>query len=433
MAKVLLLCQDVVGESMAGPAIRYWELAKALSKKHQVTLASPNVTTLQSDQFTTVSWKNKSQTFLVPSQDVIITQLINPSLVWTARKFGVRIICDAYDPMPLENLEIFRDLPIAERWKKHDFILGTFNFCFKMADGFICANSRQKDLWTGFSLSKNKINPPLYDQDSSLNSYIGIVPFGLSSAPPKRTGPGLRELFSIPADHKVLLWGGGIWNWFDPLTLIQAIKEIQKYRKDVHLVFMGIKHPNDQVPAMAMAAKAIQLAKDLDLLNKNVHVNYGWVPYHERQNFFLEADFGVSTHFDNLETRFAFRTRMLDYIWAGLPMIATQGDFFSEFIESHQLGVTIPACDVQALSKAIMALCEQPDKVAQIRKQIAQIRPSFFWESIVKPLDEMIERFMTQPKPSYNFSTFCEVTAEVLRIYSPQRICKFLLKKMTKR
>ncbi len=49
--------------------------------------------------------------------------------------------------------------------------------------------------------------------------------------------------------------------------------------------------------------------------------NDGWVEYAQRQNFLLEATLGVTTHFDSAETRFSFRTRALDYLWAALPVV----------------------------------------------------------------------------------------------------------------
>ena len=33
----------------------------------------------------------------------------------------------------------------------------------------------------------------------------------------------------------------------------------------------------------------------------------------------MEATLGVTMHFDSAETRFAFRTRALDYLWAACP------------------------------------------------------------------------------------------------------------------
>lgn len=48
----------------------------------------------------------------------------------------------------------------------------------------------------------------------------------------------------------------------------------------------------------------------------------------------MEADAGVSTHMSHVETTFSFRTRILDYLWAGRPpMVVTEGDSFAELVE----------------------------------------------------------------------------------------------------
>ena len=41
MARVLIISTDIVGPAMAGPGIRAWELARALSAECTVTLAAP--------------------------------------------------------------------------------------------------------------------------------------------------------------------------------------------------------------------------------------------------------------------------------------------------------------------------------------------------------------------------------------------------------
>ena len=43
----------------------------------------------------------------------------------------------------------------------------------------------------------------------------------------------------------------------------------------------------------------------------------GLIPY------LTEADAGVSTHHEHIETTYSFRTRILDYLWASLPIVAT--------------------------------------------------------------------------------------------------------------
>ena len=51
-----------------------------------------------------------------------------------------------------------------------------------------------------------------------------------------------------------------------------------------------------------------------------------------------EADLGVSAHRDHLEARYAHRTRLLDYLWAGLPVVATRGDALAELVDRERLG-----------------------------------------------------------------------------------------------
>ena len=268
-----------------------------------------------------------------------------------------------------------------------------------MADGILCASEKQRDLWIGFLMAQKLIAPSLYDQDPSLRHFIDVVPFGLSSIPPKKTGRGMREQLGLRREDKVLLWGGGIWNWFDPLSLIKAMKILSQNRPDIKLVFMGVKPPDPAVPAMTMAWEAIQLAQNLEVIDKCVFFHREWVPYDERQNFLLDADIGVSMHFEHLETCFAFRTRILDYLWAQLPIIATLGDSFGDLIDRRQLGHVVPYQNEEAIAAAIVNLLSNPHELLQIKRNMAEVREQFYWQSVLAHLEMMIERLASLPKP----------------------------------
>lgn len=390
MAKILLNCLGVVGNAMAGPAIRYWEFAQSLSKKHEVILLIPNESNLTSNHFTIIK-KTSSYRKLFKKVDVIITMIITHAMALAAKMNGVKIILDAYDPLPLELLEIYKDSPMTYRQNEQKRVTEVFNFSFRMADAVICANENQRDLWTGLMLALKKITPQMYDTDTTLKNNLGIVPFGLPSSPPVKNGIGPKSLFNLKDTDKIVLWGGGIWNWFDPLTLIRAIKKISETRSDIHLVFMGVKAPSESdVELMSMPAKALALAKELNVLDKHVFFNLGWIPYEQRTSFLLESDIGISTHFDHLETRYSFRTRLLDYIWAGLPIINTEGDSFSRLIRQKDIGLTVPYEDVDALAKAIVFLIDNPQERERMKKNLGEVRQEFHWYKIVEPLEEMI-------------------------------------------
>ena len=119
---------------------------------------------------------------------------------------------------------------------------------------------------------------------------------------------------------------GGIWNWFDPLTLIRAADATRAALPQLRVLFPAPGSPSEKVPAMRMAGEARTLADSLELTGSRVFFGDDWIPYGDRGALFLEADIGISLHREDIETRFSFRTRVLDYLWAGLPVITTEGD-----------------------------------------------------------------------------------------------------------
>lgn len=419
MAKIALFCLDVVGKSMAGPAIRYWEFAKALSKRHDVVLITPNKSELVSPEFTIVDRCSSAHTKYIAAADVLISQQIPPRLALRCKKNGVRLILDAYDPMPLENLEIFKHLPMKVREHKNRAIIEQFRFSFEMADAFLCANEYQRSLWMGMILALGRLTPRSYDQDSLLNQLIDIVPFGLPSAAPQPDKGVIRRRFGLSDQDKIVLWGGGIWNWFDPLSLIRAIKLLSGQRQDIKLIFMGVKHPNEYIPEMEMARQAVSLAKELELFDKHVFFNFGWLPYEERQGYLLDADVGASTHFEHLETRYAFRTRILDNIWATLPLVATAGDSFADLIVEKNLGIVVPYGDERAIAAAIARIVDDAPLRLAMKLNLAQLRPSFYWDKVVKPIERIVEHLMGEQAPMFSASAFSAIAAAYLRQRGP--------------
>lgn len=424
MSKVILWCSDVVGKKMAGPAIRYWEFATALSKNHEVVLFAPN-----GDENFSAPFKIAKTSFFTLYRELnsavaIIAQEIHPLVAFLAKSKGVRIILDAYDPVVLENLEIYKERSLYQRNYQYQCISTAQLFSFRMADFIICANERQRDLWLGLLMGLRLLTPKLYSADCTLRTKLDVVPFGLSSKTPFSANSSVREKYGLKKDDKILLWGGGIWNWFDPLTLIEALHEVLKVRDDVYLVFMGVKHPNPIVPEMKMANAALELAKKLDLFDKHIFFNFDWTPYEERQSFLLDADIGVSTHLNHLETKFSFRTRILDYIWAKLPIISSEGDYFAELVQSQNLGAVVPCQNSNALKEAILHILQSPENCAEIKERLAELQKEMTWERIILPIEKALNRFSDAAKPAFPFYEKKDILQTLLKIRGPEKILK---------
>jgi len=390
-SRVLIITADHLGTRMAGPAIRCWEMAKLLSAEHQVVLGTTRATSLTHPDFTVTEVDSKRIDALLEDTDVVIFQGFIMHFYPQIAAADVAVLVDIYDPFHLEGLELRREEAPLERFSTARSDVQVLNQQLERGDFFVCASDKQRDFWLGQLASIGRINPATYDQDPSLRQLLDVAPFGLPTEPPVKRESAIRKVVDgIDDDDFVLLWGGGIYNWFDPLSLIRAIGDVAGDLPDIKLFFLGSAHPNPDVPKMKMAASAYQLAERSGLLNTHVFFNPGWVEYERRADYLLESNVGVSTHFEHIETAFSFRTRILDYLWAGLPILATQGDSLSRLVHEHGLGVTVPPEDPGALADALRQLRGDPDFYAACAANVEAFAPQMTWEESLAPIAEFV-------------------------------------------
>jgi GT2 family glycosyltransferase len=387
--RVLVATGDVLQPKMAGPAIRAWHIARALAREHEVQLVTTNRCALTHPDFAVVRVDDRGLSRLVEWADVIIFQGNLMSQHEALRRSRKILVVDVYDPFHLEVLEQARDLEPRERLLAARRSTEVLNEQLMRGDFFLCASEKQRDFWLGQLAAVGRVNPLTYDLDESMESLIAVVPFGLTDEAPRRARPVLRGVVpGIGPDDKVVLWGGGVYNWFDPLTLLRAVDKLRRRLPEVRLYFLGLTHPNPDVGEMRMATDTLALAAELGLTGTHVFFNEGWVDYDDRQSYLLEADVGVSCHLDHVETAFSFRTRILDYLWASLPIVATGGDALAGVIEAEGLGLTVGPGDADALEEALFRLLDDGDLNARCRSALARVAPRYRWSRVLEPLLE---------------------------------------------
>jgi len=394
---VLILSQDLLGPQMAGPGLRYYELARVLAASCEVTLAGPLAGELLHPGFALASLAPAHPTALDPllaAADVVIS---NGFLLYDypqLEELEIPWVVDAYIPSPTEGLAYYANRPLAEQLAVQRANTAMLGRIFARGDLFLCANERQRDLYMGVLTAAGRLNPYTYAQDPTLAALLALVPYGLPPQPPRHTKAAVKGV-RIPSEARLLVWGGGIWDWLDPLTLLRALPQVLAVHPHTYLYFPGPRHPYpERVPDMPMHQRAVALTHALGL---EAHVVFGdWVPHAERANYLLEADIGLSLHLPGVETRYAFRTRLLDYIWAGLPMVVSAGDTLSEVVEAHGLGLVVPPEDPTPLAAALIELLAEPDARATRHAAFATTAASLTWERLAQPL----VAFCQHPRPA---------------------------------
>ncbi len=380
---ILILSPDVVTERMAGPAIRYWEFAKALVVHFQVTLAIPNPISEVSgsiEPIRLVQHNHENIGKLVKQHDIIIFQGFICDCYPLLYQTDKILVADLYDPIPLEGLEQ-HNVDINHQ-------INMMNNQLKRADYFLCASERQRDLWLGHLLALGRINQFTYQQ---IQQRIVTIPFGLPNTRPQRNGLGFEH-----KDSFILLWGGGIWEWFDPLTLIRAIDRLLPDYPNIKLIFLGTQHPNPTIPIMPKQSQAESLAKELNLYNKQVIFQNGWVPYADLANYLLDADVGVSAHFDTLETHFSFRTRILHYLWANKPIITTSGDVLADTIIANNAGIVVQPEDEDGWVSAIKTMYDLNHYTTYINGTEI-LAKKYQWSTVTQPLQNLCDNASLAP------------------------------------
>lgn len=395
MKKILIISHDKIGTKMAGPGIRYHYMAEVLSDQFDVTIGFFDPSYLPDEglrrryEVRHIDVHEFGRHF--PEFEAIIALYLTDAMIAFCNERSIVTIFDLYAPVPVENLAqyIFASKAISpEIDREFNNSHESYKRFFENGDLFLYSNSRQLDYWLGYVFGSGQIVPSQYAQRPMFDRFIS-APMGIDASvtvsvatPPVVKGviPGIGK------NDKVLIWTGGVWDWFDAVTLIEAMARLSKEHPEIKLLFFGTKHPNPSIPKMAELKHAEELAADRGILGKTVFFQEGWVDYQNRLSYLAEADVAVYSHKQSIETEFSHRTRVLDHLLAELPTIATSGDYFAdEVLEPEGVGVVCPANDPIALSQSILRALE-PERYRQMKQRLSVIRHRFDWRSTLAPL-----------------------------------------------
>jgi glycosyltransferase involved in cell wall biosynthesis len=434
--RILVLSRTPIGRRMSSPGIRYLNLTRVLREAlpdAEVVLASPPVP--PEDALADVAveyYEPVAALHLTRRFDVVIAMTFPMSVVAGALLWRRPVlVLDFFSQFFIEWMEAGRDRyrGLHRRlWTRAGQLY--LNLQLTLADYLLCANERQRDAYVGVLGALGRLTPAVYDAGPTLRSLIDVAPHGVRPESPP-TMQKLREgaVPGIGPDDRLLLWLGGILHWYDPSTLLRAMSRLQKTHPEAKLLFLGAGYPDGSRQGQGRRYRAaVEECERLGLLGKTVFFEERWLPHDEVVHYLRAAEIGVTTYFNNAETRFAHRTRLLDYIWAGVPIVCTRGDVLADEVARESWGIAVRERDEDALAKALTRLLESDSFASRCRTNLARARKSLSWEAAFEPLIAFL-RSGAQPAREGHTSRRGQVLRSMLA-YGAGRLLERVAKKL---
>ncbi len=322
---------------MEGGGLRNWGLARGFASLHEnleVVLTFPswfhNISNLgEFSGVNVITWKDENELLeQVGDFDIVIASYCFGGLSRAiANKISNNqtLIFDCYVPIHPEVCARNSKDRISE-FLNYQNDKKIWNDVILKADFLLCASEQQKNYYFGLLFGLGKINPINYDTSDNLI----VAPFGLDGGDvPKVKNKPITKI--LKNNSYKILWFGGVYPWFDLEIILGALKIIRISVKNIELVIVGAKNPFNNHPDFLDASnRVIDLAQSSEY-SEFVHLA-DWVPYEDRYDWYLDSDLMVCFNRDGIENRFAWRTRLLDYLQCEVKFVTNGGDPISDLL-----------------------------------------------------------------------------------------------------
>ncbi|HNY31716.1 MAG TPA: hypothetical protein PKO15_12580 [Fibrobacteria bacterium] len=180
----------------------------------------------------------------------------------------------------------------------------------------------------------------------------------------------------------ILFWGGGIWNWFDVPTVIRAMVELRN-RGAPHVLFFLSGRNEATRDYDRPLDEALRLASEANLLGSSIVFNDRRVKPTELAPWLEHCHAGIMGNQRTLESSMSWRTRYLDLLWAGRPLLVAGGDPLAERMARCGAAEMVPHGDHIALADAILSM--QGDRWKSACEASSAEGRRVRWSQVAKP------------------------------------------------
>jgi glycosyltransferase involved in cell wall biosynthesis len=192
----------------------------------------------------------------------------------------------------------------------------------------------------------------------------------------------LSDHFGIPEEATIALHQG----YLKPARGCEILLEAAAPLPDVHVVFLGDGPIRRQLQDRATALG----------LDTRTHF-HPFVPPEELLPVTSSADVGVCLIEPATESlRLSLPNKLFEYIWAGLPVLASDLPEISRVVRSFDVGLTVDPASSVAVTEALRTLSMSPDLRRQLSSRTSDVMETYCWERasdvFMSPIRDILSR-----------------------------------------
>ena len=400
MKKILIISNGPVPapeiKNVEGGGLRAWGLANGLQNnskdKYEVEVSYNQV--FKQDNFTDElngikisTWEISTLADKIQEFDSVLVSYnagdITQTVVDNIRQ-DQQLILDGYVPIHIEMSARNSD-NLDREYDAFNFENKIWTKALRRGDILLCANEAQKKFYTGVMAQVGRINPITYGDED----LIQIVPYGIYREKAVAKHDPLSKLVKNKKAFK-LLWFGGIYPWFDLTNLLEAVKNANK-TTPIELIMVGVKNPFNQHPDFIKRYEEVMDYIKNNNMDEIVHIT-DWVKFEDRAEWYLGSDAVVLINNIGMENTLAWRTRLVDYVWADLPIVTNGGDPMSDILEANKAVYILPDLDAKTIEKEIIKISKDKETLKQVSTNLSKVRRLFYWDKVTENLSKLISK-----------------------------------------
>lgn len=303
----------------------------------------------------------------------------------------------------------------------------------KRADIFSVVSLPQKFALIGELAVSGRLNKYTFGYE-----FVYHIPNSIDDIEYQHKRKAIREICVDNYDF-VILWSGSYNTWTDINTLFMAVETAMDKNPKIKFVSIG-------GPVIGHDEKTYYKFLDKVRLSKfsNRFIFNEWVPTEDIPNYYFESNVGINIDKFNYETLLGARTRIVDMLKAGLPVLTSLGTEISYLIEKEKLGFVYPLGDAEELARTILFLVENRELLREYGQRGKEyVFKNLTSDEVTTSLREWVKNprpapdrgksiTLSQHSPRNKFGRYLDYTAIEGFTVANKRAFNFLVRKIKK-